>query len=146
MDRSGIWKNVAVPSRCYSQQSVERPLAGVRIAIKDCYTLHGIKTTLSSRPFEETYGPDGSSATFIRNLIHLGAVIVGKTRTSAFLSSEEPTDQWIDFHAPFNPRGDGYQTPAGSSNGAAAALSGYQWLDLSIGTDSAFNMPPLYGC
>ncbi|KAK0612223.1 hypothetical protein B0T14DRAFT_572039 [Immersiella caudata] len=55
---------------------------------------------------------------------------------SAFASAEEPTDQWVDFHAPFNPRGDGYQTPAGRVNGAAVALPGYNWLGFYFGTDS----------
>lgn len=136
LDTEGVWKNVAVPSRSYFQFSQEKPLAGKRISIKDCYRLRGVKTTLSSRPFEQTYGPDSETASFVQRLIEFGAVIVGKSKTSAFLSSEEPTDQWIDFHAPFNPRGDGYQTPAGSTNGGAAALAGYPWLDYSIGTDS----------
>lgn len=136
LDTEGVWKNVAVPSRSYFQVSQDKPLAGKRISIKDCYHLRGVKTTLSSRPFEQTYGPDSETASFVRRLIELGAVVVGKSKTSAFLSSEEPTDQWIDFHAPFNPRGDGYQTPAGSTNGGAAALAGYPWLDYSVGTDS----------
>jgi Asp-tRNA(Asn)/Glu-tRNA(Gln) amidotransferase A subunit family amidase len=138
MHSDGIWKNVAVPSRLYSVQTKEKPLAGKRISIKDNWSLAGVKTTLSSRPYEATYGPDTKTADFINKLLSLGAVVVGKSRMSAFASSEEPTDQWVDFHAPFNPRGDGYQTPAGSSNGAAAAVSGYHWLDYSIATDSKF--------
>lgn len=125
-----------MPSRLYAKPSLEKPLAGQRISVKDCYRILGVKTTMSSRPFVETYGPDNETAAFVNELIGLGAVVVGKSKMSAFLSAQEPTDQWIDFHAPFNPRGDGYQTPAGSSNGAAAALAGYPWLDYSIGTDS----------
>lgn len=137
LDPQGIWKNVAVPSRLYFSPSKEKPLAGKRISIKDSFRLMGIKSTLSSRPYEATYGPDTETAEFAQKLIDLGAVIIGKSKMSAFASAEEPTDQWVDFHAPFNPRGDGYQTPAGSSNGAAAALSGYPWLDFSIGTDTS---------
>jgi Asp-tRNA(Asn)/Glu-tRNA(Gln) amidotransferase A subunit family amidase len=37
---------------------------------------------------------------------------------------------------PFNPRGDGYQTPSSSSSGSAAAAAGYDWLDFTIGTDT----------
>jgi len=44
--------------------------------------------------------------------------------------------------APFNPRGDGYQTPAGSSKGAAAALSGYEWLDFAFATDGNYVLGP----
>lgn len=132
----GIWRHVAVPSRLYTSRTIDKPLAGKRMAIKDNYRLAGVKTTMSSRPYEATYGPDQETAEFVKSLLALWAVVVGKLKMSAFASSEAPTDQWVDFHAPFNPRGDGYQKPAGSSNGAAAALSGYSWLDFSIGSDS----------
>lgn len=138
LDRDGIWKNVAVPSRLYSLPTLKKPLAGKRIVIKDNYRLSGVKSTFSSRSYEATYGPDKDTAILVQKLIKLGAIIVGKSKMSAFESAEEPTDQWVDFHAPFNPRGDGYQTPAGSSNGAAAALSGYDWLDFAFGTDSRY--------
>lgn len=139
MHIDGIWKNVAVPSRLYSMKSQEKPLAGKRISIKDNWSLAGVKTTLSSRSYEATYKADTKTADFINGLLLLGAVVVGKSRMGAFASSEEPTDQCVDFHASFNPRGDGYQTPAGSSYGAAAAVSGYEWLDYSIATDSKFS-------
>lgn len=62
----------------------------------------------------------------------------------AFATAESPTDQWVDFHCPFNPRGDGYLKPGGSSTGAGAALAGYEWLDFSVGTDSKCNLFHLY--
>ena len=43
---------------------------------------------------------------------------------------------WIDYHCPFNPRGDGYFTASGSSAGSAAGLAAYDWLEIRIGTDS----------
>jgi Asp-tRNA(Asn)/Glu-tRNA(Gln) amidotransferase A subunit family amidase len=81
-------------------------------------------------------GPDAETANYVQNLINLGAVILGKTKLCAFASSEEATDQWIDFHAPFNPRADGYQSPGGSTVGGAVALAGCDWIDYSVGTDS----------
>lgn len=48
---------------------------------------------------------------------------------------EEPTE-CVDFQAPFNPRADGYQSPAGSSSGSGAAIASYDWLDITIGTDT----------
>ena len=36
-DKEGIWKNVAVPSRLYSVPTIEKPLAGKRILVKDNY-------------------------------------------------------------------------------------------------------------
>jgi Asp-tRNA(Asn)/Glu-tRNA(Gln) amidotransferase A subunit family amidase len=68
--------------------------------------------------------------------LSLGAVIVGKTKTTSFASADEHTDQWIDFHCPRDPRGDRYQSPSGSSTGAAALLAGHSWLDSAIGGDS----------
>lgn len=43
----------------------------------------------------------------------------------------------VDFHTAFNPRGDGYQSPAGSSSGSAAAVASYDWLDCALGTDTS---------
>jgi Asp-tRNA(Asn)/Glu-tRNA(Gln) amidotransferase A subunit family amidase len=105
------------------------------VAIKDIYRLAGVKSTMMSRDYTELYGPDEESADYVDKLKKLGAVIVGKTKMTSFASSEEPTDQWIDFHCPVNPRGDRYQSPSGSSAGAAAALAGYPWLDYSVGSD-----------
>lgn len=103
----------------------------------------GIKTTQGNRAFSELYGPESETATYIQTLISLGAVIVGKTKLCAFASSEEATDQWIDYHAPFNPRADGYQTPSGSTTGGATSLASYEWLDFSLGTDSKCLVEPV---
>lgn len=87
--------------------------------------------------FEARYGPNSETANRVKKLISMGASILGKTRMSAFASAEEFTDQFVDFHAHFNPWGDGYQTPAGSSSGSAAALWIYGWLDIAINTDTS---------
>lgn len=132
----GIHKDVAVPSRLYATRSESRPLAGMRFALKDCFNLAGVKTTMSSRAYTQIHGPEEKSAAFASKLISLGASIVGKTKMTNFASADEPTDQWIDDISPINPRGDQYQSPSGSSSGAAAALAGCSWLDQSIGADS----------
>ena len=41
-----------------------------------------------------------------------------------------------DYLAPFNPRGDSYQSPSSSSAGSAVASTTYPWLDFNIGTDT----------
>ncbi|KAF5542839.1 amidase signature domain-containing protein [Fusarium phyllophilum] len=115
---------------------LETPLAGARMGIKDIFRLKGTQTTMMSRPWIELYDPDEQSADYTKKLIKLGAVIVGKTKMTSFASPEEPTDQWVDFHCPVNPRGDGYQSPSSSSTGAATSLAGYEWLDFSIAGDS----------
>jgi Asp-tRNA(Asn)/Glu-tRNA(Gln) amidotransferase A subunit family amidase len=108
----------------------------VRIAVKDLFHLCGIKSALNVRSFLETYGPDKKTAEYVKKLIDLGAVIVGKTKMTAFAGGERAPEFWIDFHCPFNPRADGYQTPSGSTSGGAACLAGYEWLDYSLGSDS----------
>lgn len=135
MSDDGIWKEIPVPSRLYSQPSPERPLAGVRLCVKDIFHLKGTKTTMMSRPYTEMYPAQERNADYVERLLGQGAIILGKTKMTNFASSDEPTDQWIDFHCPTNPRGDEYQSPSGSSSGAAAALAGYSWLDSSIGGD-----------
>lgn len=137
--QNGIWKRVAVPSRLYAEPSSKRPLAGARISVKDNFKLAGIKTTMNNRGFTELYPVDKETSKYVDKLVKLGAIIVGKTSMCSFAAGEEPTDQWIDFHCPFNPRGDTYQSPGSSSSGAAASLAGYPWLDYSIGTDSNFS-------
>lgn len=135
MGDDGMWKAIPVPSRLYSLPSPEKPLSGVRVCLKDIFHLKGTKTTMMSRGYTELYAAQERSALYAQKLLQQGAIIIGKTKMTNFASSDEPTSQWIDFHCPINPRGDQYQTPSGSSSGAAAALAGYPWLDSSIGAD-----------
>ncbi|KAJ8122751.1 hypothetical protein ONZ43_g1134 [Nemania bipapillata] len=128
---------IAVPSRLRFRPSTDTPLAGVRIAVKDIMDLKGMKTGASSRAYTELYGPRRENAAVIQTLLELGAVVVGKTKTTQFADSEWATCDWVDYHAPFNPRGDGYLTPSGSSSGSAAAIASYDWLDLTMGSTRA---------
>jgi Asp-tRNA(Asn)/Glu-tRNA(Gln) amidotransferase A subunit family amidase len=130
---------VAVPSRLYYPPKPDKPLNGLRVAIKDNIDIAGVKTFASSRAYGELYGIASTSAPAIQKLIDLGAVIVGKTGMSQFADAEDPTGDLIDFHAPWNPRGDGLRSPGGSSFGAGAATGAYDWLDFTVGTDSMFH-------
>jgi Asp-tRNA(Asn)/Glu-tRNA(Gln) amidotransferase A subunit family amidase len=109
------------------------------MSIKDNIDIAGLKTSLASRAWEELYPAKEETAPAIRRLLELGAAVVGKSRLSQFAEVENPTADWVDLHCPFNPRGDGYLNPEGSTSGGAAALAAYNWLDVSIGTDSKFN-------
>ncbi len=127
---------IAVPSRLYFPPRADKPLNGNRVAIKDNIDLAGCRTFASSRAYGEFYGVAPKSAPAVQALIDLGAVIVGKTGMSQFADAEAPTADFVEFHAPFNPRGDGNRTPGGSSFGSGAAAGAYDWLDFAIGTDS----------
>lgn len=53
------------------------------------------------------------------------------------VGTTDPT-QFIDFQAPFNPRGDGYQSPSGGSSGQPSAIAACEWLDIAISSDCEF--------
>ncbi|KAJ5481278.1 amidase [Penicillium sp. IBT 31633x] len=97
---------IAVPSRLYFTPTKEKPLTGLRIAVG-----------------------------YSRCARDHGAIVIGKLKSTQFGESEWATSDWVDYHAPWNPRADGYQTPSASSSGSGAAIAAYDWLDLSTGTD-----------
>ncbi|MCJ1467592.1 hypothetical protein MMC07_006217 [Pseudocyphellaria aurata] len=127
---------VAVPSRLYYTKTAKKPLAGVRIAIKDIYDIAGVRTSDGNRAFYGLYPPKTENSVPVQRLIDAGAVLVGKIKTSQFANGEVATADWVDYHAPFNPRGDGYQDPSSSSSGAGSAIASYPWLDLALGSDT----------
>lgn len=125
---------VAVPTRMTSQTS--RARIPLRIAVKDVFSLEGLKTSLCNAAFYRLSEPATSTAFIVQTLADRGHQIVGLTKLSSMIAREEPMDA-VDFQTPFNPRGDGYQSPAGSSSGSAAAVAAYDWLDCAIGTDTS---------
>ncbi|OCL12401.1 amidase signature enzyme [Glonium stellatum] len=128
--------SIAVPSRLRYTNTSETPLAGLRVAVKDNFNLQGLRTSLCNRAYFSTYPPCNKTAKCIQRLIDVGAVIVGTTKLASFAATEEPT-QCVDYQAPWNPRADGYQSPAGSSSGSGAAVGAYDWLDIGIGSDTS---------
>lgn len=127
---------IGVPSRLYFEPSESKPLAGVRVAVKDIFALEGVKRSNGNRAWYHLYPPSNTTGTAVSRLIDAGAVIVGTQRVSQFATSEVATVDWVDYHSPFNPRGDGYQDPSSSSSGAGASVASYEWLDCALGTDT----------
>ncbi|KAF9872901.1 hypothetical protein CkaCkLH20_09764 [Colletotrichum karsti] len=125
---------IPVPSRLYSLGD-DRPLAGIRVALKDIYDLEGVQTSGGSRSYAEVFPPANMTSVPTQKLIDMGAVIVGKTKTSQFAHGADPWF-WQDHHYPWNPRGDGYLSASSSSSGSAAAIAAYPWLDLAVGSDT----------
>ncbi|CAJ2504123.1 Uu.00g115170.m01.CDS01 [Anthostomella pinea] len=126
---------VAIPSRLVHAQTDKRPLQGTRIAIKDIFKIRHIRNTLGNKAYYNLYPASTETAECVDLLTQAGAMIVGTTKLGSFTTAEEPSES-IDYQAPWNPRGDGYQTPAGSSSGSAAAIAAYHWLDIAIGSDT----------
>jgi Asp-tRNA(Asn)/Glu-tRNA(Gln) amidotransferase A subunit family amidase len=110
--------------------------AGVRLGVKDIYDLKGLRTSNGNRAWYHLYPPAENTAFPVQKLIDAGAIIVGKMITSQFANGETATADWVDYHAPFNPRGDGYQDASSSSAGAGAGEGAYDWLDISLGSDT----------
>ncbi|KFG83674.1 hypothetical protein MANI_016065 [Metarhizium anisopliae] len=127
---------IGVPSRLYFTKTEAKPLAGVRIGVKDIFSLAGVKKGCGNRAWYHLYPVANRTGTAMQNLIDKGAIIVGVQKTSQFANGETPTADWVDYHSPFNPRGDGYQDPATSSAGAGSSIASYEWLDLAVGSDT----------
>ncbi|KAJ4290080.1 hypothetical protein N0V88_006586 [Collariella sp. IMI 366227] len=127
---------IGVPSRLYFTKTAQKPLAGVRIGIKDIYRLAGVKGSNGNRAWYNLYPASNVTGPAVQRLIDAGAQIVGLQKTSQFANGESATADWVDYHAPFNPRGDGYQDTSSSSAGAGASVASYEWLDIAIGSDT----------
>lgn len=140
LTENAMAKSIAVPSRLYFQVSKEKPLAGLRLGVKDIFHVKGVGTSGGNRAYFYLYGQQNDTAPSIQRLIDLGAVLVGKMGTVQFANGDRATADWVDLHAPFNPRGDGYQDPSGSSTGPGAGIGAYEWLDLAVGSDTGGSM------
>ncbi|KAI1355890.1 amidase-like protein [Xylaria sp. FL0043] len=127
---------VAVPSRLRATKSEQRPLAGMRIAIKDLFHLKGVHTSCGNRAYRMLHDASKASSSAVQSVLDLGGIIVGKTKTVEFGSSQEVIGDWCDYFYPFNCRGDGYIAGTGSSTGSASGLAAYPWLDITLGTDA----------
>ncbi|KAL4800106.1 amidase signature domain-containing protein [Aspergillus venezuelensis] len=135
-----LGRGIAVPSRLYYTATPKKPLAGLRMGVKDIFHVKGLRTSGGNRAYYSLYEPRNTTGTAIQRLIDLGAVFVGKMGTVQFANGDRPTADWVDFHCPFNPRGDGYQDPSGSSSGPGAGIGAYEWLDIAIGSDTGGSM------
>ncbi|KAK8068765.1 hypothetical protein PG994_005381 [Apiospora phragmitis] len=133
--------SVAVPSRLASyNDGNEYFLSQMRIAVKDLFRLRGLKTSLCNADYYRLCPPAQATATVVQRLADAGGQLLGLAKLSSMIAREEPSEA-VDFQTAFNPRGDGYQSPAGSSSGSAAAVASYDWLDCAIGTDTSRQWP-----
>ncbi|KAK4203016.1 amidase signature domain-containing protein [Triangularia verruculosa] len=126
---------VAVPSRLSATLAKKKPLQGLRFAIKDVFAVKGLRVTAGNRAFYTISVPAVATCPIVQRLIDAGADLVGTLKLGSLIAREEPTES-VDFHAPFNPRGDGYQSAWSSSGGSGAAIASYDWLDFTLGTDT----------
>ena len=95
-----------------------------------------MKSSLGNRAYYDLYPIRTATTTTAQRLIDAGAVLIGKMKTSQFANGETATADWVDYHSPFNARGDGYQDPSSSSSGPGSGIGSYDWLDFGLGTDT----------
>lgn len=133
-------QSIGVPSRLYFTPTPDKPLAGMRLAVKDIFDIKGLRTGCGNRAFFNLNPPKNATAPAIQRLLDGGMVLVGKAKTSQFANGETATDDWVDLHAPYNARGDGYQDGSSSSTGPGTAMGAYPWLDHAVGSDTGGSM------
>ncbi|KAI1804583.1 amidase family protein [Daldinia bambusicola] len=129
---------IPVPSRIHSWGD-PRPLAGLRVAVKDLFDMKGLATSGGSRAWASIVEAANETAPSVQRIVDLGGVLVGKYKLSQFASGADPWD-WQDAHPPFNPRGDGWLTCSASSSGGGCAVAAYAWLDFAVGSDTGSSM------
>lgn len=129
---------IPVPSRLYAASTKDsaKPLNGLRVTVKDIIDINGVKTSNGNRAWFKIYPAVNATAATVQKVVDLGAALIGKTKTAQFANADRVTADWVDYHDSFNPRGDGYQDTGVSSAGAGSATAGYDWVDVSICTDT----------
>ncbi|KAF4626882.1 hypothetical protein G7Y89_g11275 [Cudoniella acicularis] len=120
----------------------------IRPGIKNIYDVAGTRRGCGNRAYFNLYPEKNDTAPAVQKPVDAGAIIVGKMKTSQFANGEMATADWIDYHSPFNARGDGYSDLSFSS-GPGAGIGAYSWLDIALGSDtggSIRNPAQVNGC
>jgi Asp-tRNA(Asn)/Glu-tRNA(Gln) amidotransferase A subunit family amidase len=97
---SGNLIGVAVPSRLYYPVSRNRPLNGLRVAVKDNIHLARVVTGAGSKAYAKVHQMQCMTAKCIQKLLEWGAVIVEKTKVAQSADGDTTTSDWVDFSCP----------------------------------------------
>jgi aspartyl-tRNA(Asn)/glutamyl-tRNA(Gln) amidotransferase subunit A len=112
LDRDGAREQAARLTAELKQNNYRGPLHGIPIGVKDIIDVFDMPTGCGSKLWANSYAR--RDATVVERLRQAGAVIMGKTVTTAFASFDPPVTR-----NPWNLD----RTPGGSSSGSAAAVA-----------------------
>jgi Asp-tRNA(Asn)/Glu-tRNA(Gln) amidotransferase A subunit family amidase len=112
LDREGAREQAAHLTAELKQNNYRGPLHGIPIGIKDIIDVFDMPTGCGSKLWENSYAR--RYATCVERLRQAGAIIMGKTVTTAYASFDPPVTR-----NPWNLE----RTPGGSSSGSAAAVA-----------------------
>ena len=130
IDREGALKRAAVVQRQILDGTLNGPLAGVPMAVKDNMCSQGMPTTCSSKILENFVPPYSAEA--VRHLERAGAVIIGKTNMDEFaMGSTTETSAFGVTRNPWNKD----HVPGGSSGGSCAAVAARE-VCCALGSDT----------
>ena len=130
VDREGALKQAEEIQKKIDDGTLNGPLAGVPVAIKDNMCTEGLLTTCSSRILYNFVPTFTSEA--VLNLQKAGAVILGKTNMDEFaMGSTTETSAYGVTRNPWNPE----HVPGGSSGGSAAAVAAEECF-YALGSDT----------
>src|SRR5687767_4279025 len=112
VDRDGAREQAARLTAELKQNGYRGPLHGIPVGVKDIIDVFDMPTGCGSKLWANSYAR--RDATCVERLRQAGAVIMGKTVTTAFASFDPPVTR-----NPWNLD----RTPGGSSSGSAAAVA-----------------------
>jgi aspartyl-tRNA(Asn)/glutamyl-tRNA(Gln) amidotransferase subunit A len=122
------WVSEAAPPD--GQRTVDAPLGGVPLAVKDLFCTEGVPSQSGSRILEGYRPP--YTATVVRKLAEAGAPLLGKTNQDEFaMGSSNENSGYGPVLNPWDRR----RVPGGSSGGSAAAVAA-GIAPRAIGTDT----------
>src|SRR5699024_8245468 len=119
----------------WQEGNIRGPLHGIPIGVKDTFDVADFSTKMGSAIFD-TSPIKSTNATVIQTLEDAGAIILGKTSTTAFAYYDpSPTRN------PFNVN----HTPGGSSSGSAAAVAANMaFMTVGAQTNASITRPAAY--